>query len=426
MRPAHGTLHALRTAFLAGACTGLAWSGHGLWADTPAHLGGFLAATAFLYPVLWFFTRIMRGFGDIFAIMALSQIVLHLIFQVSADPSLMAFAGNAAHSHSALSHALGFAPGMLLAHLWAALLASALLAHGESALWYLTSLLSRALPRPLRAPALFPHRPLPLPVHRPLNFSQALSATHEPRGPPGSATPRRGPDHALTLRARIDSREKTMTAEHRTARAAALALAPLTAAALVLAPAPASAHDVLTGSSPEDGQTLEELPEEVVLTFNNAPLESGEGNAVVVTGPDGESTYEEGDLTFDGTDVSVGLTPLDEAGEYSIDYRVVSSDGHPIQESISFSVTEEAIEAAAPDEPEETEAEEDAAEAEEVDEPAEADEAAAEEADDEGGVSPVALVIIAAVAVVAIGAIVFVAVRMRKSTDAGGTPGSQS
>ena len=212
-----------------------------------------------------------------------------------------------------------------------------------------------------------------------------------------------------------------MTAEHRTARAAVFALASLTTAALVLAPTPASAHDVLLSSSPEDGQTLEELPEEVVLTFNNTPLENDDGNAVVVTGPDGESTYEEGELTFDGTDVLVDLTPLDEAGEYSIDYRIVSSDGHPIQESISFSVTDEAVEAAAPDESEEAPEEE----TEEVDEPAEAGDTAADETTDEGGVSPVAITIIAVVAVIAVGALVFVALRMRKATDTGGTPGSQ-
>src|SRR5699024_12180429 len=111
-----------------------------------------------------------------------------------------------------------------------------------------------------------------------------------------------------------------MTAEHRTARAAVFALASLTTAALVLAPTPASAHDVLISSSPEEGQTLEELPEEVVLTFNNTPLENDDGNAVVVTGPDGESTYEEAELTSDGTDVLVQLPTLDEAGQDSVDY----------------------------------------------------------------------------------------------------------
>src|SRR5699024_1507394 len=94
------------------------------------------------------------GFGDIFAVISLSQIVLHLIFQVSAGPSHGVLADGAAHSP--WNHVLGFAPGMLLGHLWAALLASALLAHGESALWYFASLLSRALPRPLRTPVLSP------------------------------------------------------------------------------------------------------------------------------------------------------------------------------------------------------------------------------------------------------------------------------
>src|SRR5699024_1753541 len=186
-------------------------------------------------------------------------------------------------------------------------------------------------------------------------------------------------------------------------------------------PTPASAHDVLLSSSPEDGQTLEELPEEVVLTFNNTPLENDDGNAVVVTGPDGESTYEEGELTFDGTDVLVDLTPLDEAGVYSIAYRIVSSDGHPIQESISFSVTDEAVEAAAPDESEEAPEEE----TEEVDEPAEAGDTAADETTDEGGVSPVAIPILAVVAVTALGAPGLVAVRVPNATDTGGTYGPQ-
>ncbi|WDZ91744.1 copper resistance CopC family protein [Nocardiopsis sp. HUAS JQ3] len=205
----------------------------------------------------------------------------------------------------------------------------------------------------------------------------------------------------------------TATTPRPLARAAAAVLAPLAAAALALAPSPALAHDVLTGSDPEDGATLDTVPEEVVLSFNNSPMEGGSGSAVVVTGPDEETTYEEGDLTFDGTDVSVGLAPLDQAGEYTIGFRVVSSDGHPIQDTLTFSVTEEAVAAAAP-EPEESEtAQEPAAEPEQ--EPADevnADEAAAEE--ESGGVSPVALAVVAVVAVAGIAAVVLVAVRMRK------------
>lgn len=205
-------------------------------------------------------------------------------------------------------------------------------------------------------------------------------------------------------------------------RTAAL-LAPF-AAVFLLAPAPAFAHDVLIDSDPEDGATLDTVPEEVVLTFNNAPMEGGSGSAIVVTGPDGAEN-QEGELAFDGTDVTVGLAPLGEAGEYSIAYRVVSSDGHPIQDTLAFSVTEEAVAATAPEEPEEdpaTGAEEEAGEDTETidDSPASAEDSAAEET----GTSPVMVLAGVVVAVAAIGAVVLVLARMRNRPGAGSGDGS--
>lgn len=189
VRPAHGTLRLTRTALLAVACTGLAWGGHNLWSATPAGVGGFLLATAFLAGLLWRFTRIMRGFGDIFTVMALAQVVLHMALQMTAGPELhSAGAGHA--GHGLLTHALGLTPGMLFAHLWAALLAAALLAHGESALWFLSTAVSRALPRPLRVHG--------LPFRAPGRSHSAIPSTapsppaftaHGPRGPPGSSAP---------------------------------------------------------------------------------------------------------------------------------------------------------------------------------------------------------------------------------------------
>lgn len=185
MRPAHGTLRLLRTASLAGACTGLAWVGHNLWAAEPAGAGGFALATALLTPVLWHFTRIMRGFGEILVVMACAQVALHLILQGSADPAFTTFDTGTDHSgHGVLAHALGLAPGMLVAHLWAALLASALLARGEAALWFLAALLSRALPparvRDLSLP-LSPAACAPAPAAVP---TAPGPAAHPPRGPP--------------------------------------------------------------------------------------------------------------------------------------------------------------------------------------------------------------------------------------------------
>ena len=189
VRPAHGTLRLTRTALLAGAASGLAWGGHNVWADTAAGAGGFLLTTAFLFGLLWHFTRIMRGFGDIFAVMALAQVALHLILQVTAVPGSPG-PGDHHGAHGALTHALGLTPGMLFAHLWAALLASALLAHGESALWFLATTVSGALPRPLRV-TLSPFGVLgrthtaPLPTAP----SPPVPRAHGPRGPPGSPAP---------------------------------------------------------------------------------------------------------------------------------------------------------------------------------------------------------------------------------------------
>ncbi|MFD6952735.1 copper resistance protein [Nocardiopsis sp. TSRI0078] len=186
MRPAHGTLRLLRTALLAAACTGLAWSGHNVWAASPASLGGFAAATAALFPLLWYFTRAMRGFGDIFAVMASAQVLLHLILQGSAEPLPGMLGTGAGHAgHGLPAHALGLAPGMLLAHLWAALLASALLAHGEAALWFLTALLCRALPS-LRVPGLAFASPVRVSCAAALAApSPVVLSAHGPRGPPG-------------------------------------------------------------------------------------------------------------------------------------------------------------------------------------------------------------------------------------------------
>ncbi len=157
-----------------------------MWAASPASLGGFAAATAVLFPLLWHFTRTMRGFGDILVVMASVQVLLHLILQGSAAPLPGMTGTGAGHAgHGLSAHALGLAPGMLFAHLWAALLASALLAHGEAALWFLTALLRRALPS-LRVPDLAFTTPVRVPCAAvPAVPSSVMLSAHGPRGPPG-------------------------------------------------------------------------------------------------------------------------------------------------------------------------------------------------------------------------------------------------
>jgi copper resistance protein C len=114
---------------------------------------------------------------------------------------------------------------------------------------------------------------------------------------------------------------------------------------VVLAPGGvAVAHDELISSDPGDGDTLDEAPEELVLTFSGQIAEVGA--QLQVTGEDGAEVVD-GDPEVRGTDLVQPLTDVG-PGDYEVVWRVTSSDGHPISGSFAFTVE-------APVEPEVTE-----------------------------------------------------------------------
>src|SRR5690625_2915747 len=144
--------------------------------------------------------------------------------------------------------------------------------------------------------------------------------------------------------------------------------------ALFLAPA-ARAHDVLIATDPEDSATVDGAPSAITLTFNNSPLDVG--SAIVVADSAGE-TVTEGPGTVSGTDVVLELDTELAAGDYEVQWRVASSDGHPIEGTFGFTVEGAAEPAQTPDPPaaEETGAPESGADqAVGADEATEADEA---------------------------------------------------
>ena len=114
--------------------------------------------------------------------------------------------------------------------------------------------------------------------------------------------------------------------------AAGFALA--AAAVLVIAPA-ASAHDSLVDANPADGEVVTAPISDVSLRFSGVLLgvDTG-GNVAVVTGPDG-SFYETDCAAIDGTTLTLPVA-LGEPGTYQVDWRVVSSDGHPISGQYAF------------------------------------------------------------------------------------------
>ena len=111
------------------------------------------------------------------------------------------------------------------------------------------------------------------------------------------------------------------------------AAAAILAALFVLATAaPALAHDALKSSDPAKDATVKTL-DEVTLEFT--------GNVrmpfVIVRGA-GEVQFQAGKPDLDGPVVTQKLKGELSDGKYVIAYRVVSSDGHPIEGEIPFTV----------------------------------------------------------------------------------------
>jgi copper resistance protein C len=101
--------------------------------------------------------------------------------------------------------------------------------------------------------------------------------------------------------------------------------------------ASAVAHTALTGSDPANGATEGRAPTVVTLTFSEA-IDPTFVN-VVVTGSDGHN-WAVGPPGVSGPELRVPLSPdMPDGGEYTVGYRVVSKDGHPVSGSIAFTVT---------------------------------------------------------------------------------------
>lgn len=157
-------------------------------------------------------------------------------------------------------------------------------------------------------------------------------------------------------------------------------LSALGLAALLLAlPVPAQAHSVLLGTTPEDEEQLATAPDEVTLLFNEDI--TALGTEVVVTTDDGE-IVSEGEVEIKGPEVIQGLADERPAGAYTVTWRAVSADGHPISGVYVFTASEAAGDGAAEEPTEDPATEEEASE--EATPDADPDEAETEPADDSG------------------------------------------
>ena len=124
--------------------------------------------------------------------------------------------------------------------------------------------------------------------------------------------------------------------DRRAVRTAARALVlPAALAALAVAAPQAAAHTELDTSSPGANAELAGLPPRVTLTFSDAMTQKYA--KVAVTTSDGKSAAS-GEPRVSGKTVTLALDPASPAGPYTVGYRVVSADGHPVSVSYTYPV----------------------------------------------------------------------------------------
>ncbi|WP_422934738.1 copper resistance CopC family protein [Sinomonas sp. P47F7] len=117
------------------------------------------------------------------------------------------------------------------------------------------------------------------------------------------------------------------------ARAATAGALLALAVATLLPAAAAQAHDVLESTNPANGSTVASVPAAVVLTFDHTPIAIG----TKITVKDSSGADEAaGDATVVDNQVTQALKPGAPAGHYTVVWRVVSSDSHPIEGTFTF------------------------------------------------------------------------------------------
>ncbi|MFJ5281698.1 MULTISPECIES: copper resistance protein CopC [Streptomyces] len=166
----------------------------------------------------------------------------------------------------------------------------------------------------------------------------------------------------------------------------------------------AAAHTDLESSSPGADATLAGLPPRVTLTFSDPMTEKYA--KVAVTTADGASAAQ-GEPQVSGQQVTLALNSIAPSGRYTVGYRVVSADGHPVSGSYTFTVKERAAAARSASPPVQVPAPAPAPESPKA--------AAANESDRGGSGATVLLVGGTGALVVAVGAASVFATRRRRS-----------
>ncbi|MFI7211630.1 copper resistance protein CopC [Micromonospora maritima] len=126
------------------------------------------------------------------------------------------------------------------------------------------------------------------------------------------------------------------------------ALAALLTALLLVPAAPAAAHNSLQSATPAQDARMSTAPTSVTLRF----LQRLDPQfTTIVLSDAARRKVPTGAPAVDGTAGSVTVDEPLANGTYTVAYRVVSADGHPVQGSYRFTVADPATSAASPPPP---------------------------------------------------------------------------
>ncbi|OMH32520.1 hypothetical protein BGP79_08635 [Tersicoccus sp. Bi-70] len=95
----------------------------------------------------------------------------------------------------------------------------------------------------------------------------------------------------------------------------------------------AQAHDEITGTTPSNGATLATVPPSITLTFNETP--EAIGAQVQIVDPAG-TDQADGSVSITDATATQKIKVGAPAGAYTVHWRVVSSDSHPIEGTFTF------------------------------------------------------------------------------------------
>jgi len=105
---------------------------------------------------------------------------------------------------------------------------------------------------------------------------------------------------------------------------------------------PAFAHSELVSSNPSASVNIQQLPEQIELEFSEELLNFGTGNSISIMSPSGEDLGM-GETSTEGAKITRLLNTTSETGQFQVKYRVASADGHVLNGSFTFNLTQAVV-----------------------------------------------------------------------------------